>query len=277
MGFFFGKVAFSQLTVGHFVLYRFLFACVAMLPIMQAPHFSAREWKLLAAASCLGIPLQFMIQFHGLKLTTVSHAALVVGAMPVILAAGASVFTHERLDGKGWWALFGSTVGVALIVISGSHAVIGGGNLWGDLLVFISLLIALAWVLVNRHLMALGRSPLSVTGWGLLIGTAILAIWVFLSNGPPPIQGIRFQVWLAVAASGVLSTAASTLLWNWGMHRVPASRAGVFLNIEPALGSILGVTLLGDRLGPGAWAGGALIIGAAAILTTTPVPQSERA
>jgi len=48
---------------------------------------------------------------------------------------------------------------------------------------------------------------------------------------------------------------------------VPASRAGVFLNIEPALGSLLGVELLGGRLGPYAWLGGALILGAAVALT----------
>lgn len=273
-GFFFGKVAFSQLGVGHFVLYRFLFACAGMLPIMKAPHFSRREWKLLLAASFLGIPLQFMIQFHGLKLTTVSHAALMVGTMPVILAVGATVFTHERLDPKGWLGLSGSSVGVALIVVSGAHGLIGGGNLWGDLLVVVSLFIALAWVLLNRHLMALGRSPLLVTAWGLLTGTAMLSVWVFASDGPPPIHGISLPVWLAVAASGLLSTAASTLLWNWGIHRVPASRAGVFLNIEPALGSILGVTLLGDHLGPGAWAGGILII-AAAVAVTAGTPEGK--
>lgn len=269
MGFFFGKISFSQLGVEHFLLYRFLFACAAMLPIIHAPRFSPREWKLLLAASCLGIPLQFTIQFHGLKLTTVSHAALMVGTMPVILAAGATLFTHERLNRKGWSALLGSTVGVALIVFSSSHGAIGGGNVWGDLLVVASLMVALAWVLLNRHLMALGRSPLSVTSWGLFTGTVMLAMWVFPSSGPPPIRGIRVQVWLAVAASGVLSTAASTLLWNWGIHRVPASRAGVFLNFEPALGSILGVTLMGDRLGPGAWFGGSLIIVAVLMLTAT--------
>ena len=198
-GFFFGKIAFSQLDVGHFVLYRFLFACAGMLPIMRAPCFSRREWKLLLTASFLGIPLQFMIQFYGLKLTTVSHAALMVGTMPVILAIGARVFTHERLDLKGWLALLGSTAGVALIAVSASHGVIGGGNLRGDLLVVISLIIALAWVLLNRHLMALGRSPLAVTGWGILTGTGMLAVWVLLTNGPPPIRGIHVQVWLAVA------------------------------------------------------------------------------
>jgi drug/metabolite transporter (DMT)-like permease len=48
---------------------------------------------------------------------------------------------------------------------------------------------------------------------------------------------------------------------------VPASRAGVFLNIEPALGSWLGVQLLGERLGPYAWVGGGLILAAAITLT----------
>ncbi len=273
MGFFFGKIAFSQFSVGHFVLYRFLFACAGILPALQFPRFSRREWQLLLAASFCGIPLQFIVQFDGLKLTTVSHAALMVGTMPVILATGATLFTHERLDVKGWLALFGSTAGVALIVLSGGSRVINGekngGNLWGDLLVVLSLIIALAWVLLNQNLMARGHSPLAVTAWGLLTGTAMLAAWVLLTSGPPPLRGIRVHVWLAVAASGLLCTAASTLLWNWGIHRVPASRAGVFLNIEPALGSILGVTLLGEHLGWGAWVGGALIIAAAVVLTTT--------
>ncbi len=56
-------------------------------------------------------------------------------------------------------------------------------------------------------------------------------------------------------------------MWNWGINHVPASRAGVFLNIEPALGSILGVELLGEKLGPYAWLGGALILAAAITLT----------
>jgi drug/metabolite transporter (DMT)-like permease len=269
MGFFFGKLAFLQLGVGHYVLYRFLFACAGILPFIKAPDFSRREWTLLLAASFCGIPLQFMIQFSGLKLTTVSHAAMMVGTMPVLLAAGATVFANERLDVKGWIALLGSTAGVALIVLSGKSGTDANGNIWGDLLVVLSLLIALAWLLLNQNLMAGGRSPLAVTGWGIASGTIMLALWVVATDGPPPVHGITAKTWIAVACSGVLSTAASTLLWNWGMHRVPASRAGVFLNIEPALGSVLGVAFLGDHLGLSALAGGALIIAAAIVLTTS--------
>lgn len=277
MGFFFGKIALTELKVGHMVLYRFLFACLAFVPMLRPAHLSRKDWGLLLTASFLGIPLQFLIQFQGLSLTTVSHAALMVGTMPVILACGAVIFTHERLDWKGWLALAGSTTGVTLITLGGArHASHGGSgpSLLGDMLVVISLVVALGWVLLNRELMH-RTSPTVITSYGTFIGTAMLAVWIFLVDGPPPVHGLSAKVWIACAAGGILCTSAATFLWNWGMHRVPASRAGVFLNIEPALGSILGVELLGDKLGASAWIGGALIIAAAIVLTTTGKAETE--
>jgi threonine/homoserine efflux transporter RhtA len=51
------------------------------------------------------------------------------------------------------------------------------------------------------------------------------------------------------------------------MTQVPASQAGVLLNMEPLIGSLLGVMVLGERLGPSAWVGGGLILVAAVTLT----------
>ena len=274
-GFFFGKIAFQRLSVDHFVLYRFLFACAGLIPIIEAPRFSARQWRVLLIGAFLGIPVQFLVQFYGLSLTTVSHAALMVGTMPVILAVGATMFAGEHLDLKGWLALAGSTLGMVLIISSTSHHVTGGGNLFGDLLVIAAMFFALGWILLNQRLMREGHSPMAVTVWGLLTGTAMLVVWVLARSGLPPVHGVGWKIWLAVAASGLLCTAAATLLWNWGIHHVPASRAGVFLNIEPALGAILGVELLGDHLGLGTWIGGALILAAAIVLTMTEKHEPE--
>jgi drug/metabolite transporter (DMT)-like permease len=85
--------------------------------------------------------------------------------------------------------------------------------------------------------------------------------------GMPPMTGVSLKVWGALAASGLLCTASTTLLWNWGMTQVPASQAGVLLNMEPLIGSLLGVLVLGERLGPSAWVGGGLILAAAVTLT----------
>jgi len=275
-GFYWGKIALTELSVGHMVLYRFLFATLGLLPVLRRPRLNRREWMLLLIAAFLGIPVQYLLQFYALSLTTVSHAALMVGTMPVILAIGATIFTHERLGRLGWLALAVSTCGVTLITLSGTrvqHAQ-GGPTLEGDVLVVVSLSLSLGWILLNRHLMQ-GHSPLVVTAYGVLSGLVMLIVWVLATSGPPPVHGLSPRVWFASAASGLGCTALTMLLWNWGIHRVPASRAGVFLNIEPAMGSLLGVALLGDRLGPGAWVGGAMIIAAAVVLTTTGKTEAE--
>jgi drug/metabolite transporter (DMT)-like permease len=268
-GFFFGKIALAEMSFAHMVLYRFLFAMPMLLPLLvtHRPGLNRREWGLLAAASFFGVPVQFLIQFYALSITTVSHAALMVGTMPVILAVGATVFAHERMDLVGWMALAGSTCGAGLIALgAGSHTK-GGATLEGDLLVVVSLLIALSWILINKELME-RHSHVVVTAYGLAMGTLMLMVWVPVRYGMPPVAGVSLKAWLALAGSGVLCTATTTLLWNWGMTQVPASQAGVLLNMEPLMGSLLGVLVLGERLGPSAWVGGGLILASAITLTT---------
>jgi drug/metabolite transporter (DMT)-like permease len=287
-GFYFGRLALNEMSVEYMVLYRFLFASLGMLPVAfihrRRFRLSFAEARLLLLCAFLGVPLQFLLQFHGLARTTVSHAALMVGAMPVLLAAAAALFApkgskEERLDLFGWLALVASTIGAVLIALGGSRgpATRGEPSLIGDLMVVVSLFIALAWILLSKKLMRT-HSPPVVTAYTILSGTVMLLVWVLgpwllspLTHAavpPPPFAHVSLTAWLALAISGLFCTATTTLLWNWGIHHVPASRAGVFLNIEPALGSWLGVQLLGERLGPFAWAGGGLILAAAIALTT---------
>src|SRR5580698_8144760 len=163
-GFFFGKIALAEMGSEYMVLYRFLFAMVVLLPLLltHRPQLNPKEWGVLLLASFLGVPLQFLIQFYALSITTVSHAALMVGTMPVILAVGAAVWAHERMDRVGWMALGGSTCGAALIALGGGAHGSGGASLAGDLLVVVSLLIALFWILINKKLVE-SHSPVVVT------------------------------------------------------------------------------------------------------------------
>ncbi len=276
-GFFFGKIALREMNSGAMVLYRFLFATVGFLPLLvtRRPGFSAREWRTLFIASFLGVPLQFLLQFKGLALTTVSHASLMVGTLPVLLAVGATLFAREHMHKLGWVALCASSAGAALIALGGeSHAATGGPTLRGDVLVVVSMVIALGWILLNKSLVA-RHSPVVVTGYGMALGTLMLLAWVPFRYGPPPLHGVSRNAWLALAASGILCTAITTLLWNWGMLHVQASHAGVLLNAEPLIGSLLGVLLLHETLGPTAVLGGAMILLAAVVITTTsPAPAS---
>jgi drug/metabolite transporter (DMT)-like permease len=283
-GFYFGRLALNEMSVESMVLYRFLFASLGMLPAVLMYwgrlRLTGSERRQLLLCAFLGVPVQFLLQFHGLALSTVSHASLMVGAMPVLLAGAAALFARERLDWFGWVALCASTAGAALVVLGGSHGPSAHGEqptLAGDLLVLVSLVSALAWILLSKKVMET-HSATVVTAYTILSGTLMLAVWVLgpwvlsplthIKATPPPLAHVSLTAWVALAISGLLCTATTTFLWNWGINHVPASRAGVFMNIEPAVGAWLGVKLLGEHLGPYAWMGGVLILGAALALTT---------
>lgn len=273
-GFLFGKIALEEMGVGHMVLYRFLFACIGLLAVAFRQRLTMpprSDVLIFLVAAALYVPVQFMVEFEGLARTTVAHASLMVGMLPILLAMGAVLFTHERLDRTGWLTLVASTVGAALIVVhagSSSTAVAGGPTLLGDLLVLASMLAAVAWVLVTKRLMHHGQrySPVIASIYVIVPGTVMLAAWVLVVDGPPPTH-ISMRAWSALAEQGLLATAATTLLWNWGLERVPIARAGIFINLEPVVGAILGIVVLHETLGPLALVGGALIVGAAVVFT----------
>jgi drug/metabolite transporter (DMT)-like permease len=66
--------------------------------------------------------------------------------------------------------------------------------------------------------------------------------------------------WLALIWLALLGTVVPYLAWFQGLSRVDASVAAVTLFIQPLLGTLLAVVLLGDQLTPYTIAGGLLII-----------------
>ena len=154
-----------------------------------------------------------------------------------------------------------SPIGVLAIAFSaGRSSQASGPSIAGDLLVVLSMCAAAVSILITKHLMA-NYDSLQITLWMLNIGASL----VFF--GIECFAPVRFHfsgaVWGAAAAQGLFATAGAYLAWNWGLERIPASRAGVFLNLEPLLGSLLGVVLLNERLGMMAILGGVLILGPA--------------
>jgi drug/metabolite transporter (DMT)-like permease len=269
-GFLFGKWALDELTVGHLTLYRFLFASIGFAPITwralrsRETRIDPRDLKLILLAALLGVPVQFLIQFEGLARTTVSHASLMVGALPVLLAAGSALFAHEKVKMTRWLALIASMIGAGLIAFGASSGEAGAqASLTGDLLVALSLIAAIAWVLMTQQLMRSGRySPVVASAYVITAGTVMLAVWVIATEGFPRVD-LSARTWANVVVLGLLATTLTTFLWNWGLSRVPASQAGVFINLEPVVGAILGVIMLNDVLGSFAIVGGLLVIGSA--------------
>lgn len=269
-GFLFGKIAMEQMTVAENVAFRLLTGALLLVPVAVRhwKPFRGRELWILLLASVIGVPVQFLVQFYGLSLTTVSHASLIVGVLPVMLALASAVILHERLRGPEYGALALSAIGAMLIALSSGHSAQGPRASWyGDFLVLLSMCAAVVMILCSKRLIA-SHGALPVTVTTVILGTMILLAWVELT------EPVRFhfstKTWLAAFAQGLLATAGAYLFWNWGLAHMPASKAGIFLNLEPVVGAILGVTVLHERLGQLAILGGAFIIGAAVYFSLRP-------
>ena len=67
---------------------------------------------------------------------------------------------------------------------------------------------------------------------------------------------------------GLVITALGYLVWNWALTRTGASRAAIFITVQPIGGVLLGAALLHEPLTAYTLAGGALIV-AGLCLTVT--------
>ena len=156
--------------------------------LAERPRFERKEWNWVFTASALGVPVQYLMQFKGLSLTTVSNASLMVGTLPILLAIAAVLFAGEQLHFGGWLALASSTFGAALIALSSREASDGSHpSMRGDLLVVLSMFAAIGWILISKRLMR-RHSPVMVTAIIFWTGTALLAVVVVTTSGVPSLH-----------------------------------------------------------------------------------------
>lgn len=254
LGFPLGKVVLHEMAPAHMVLLRFAVAAIVSLPFALASREARalfRSPPVLLAGILYGVA--FMVQFEGLARVTVTLAALLVGAMPALIAITARIL-GERVSRASWLGVIGATAGAALI--AGKPG--GSGTPLGIALSLISLTIFLGWLLVLK------RAPKTVSAMAVPAVIVIIAALTILPvalllHGLPPLH-VSPMAWAGIAGQGLLSTFLATVAWNIGASRVGSAAAGVFINIEPLVGSMLGIGVFGDPTGPTILIGGALII-----------------
>jgi drug/metabolite transporter (DMT)-like permease len=116
-----------------------------------------------------------------------------------------------------------------------------------------------AYSLFGRDVLA--RHPaVPVTAWSILWGTATMAPFAAAEWAAGLRPAFTPAVILGTLYLGVVITALGYLLWNWALERVEAPRLAVFVNIQPLVGSLLGVLLLREALTVYTVGGGLLIL-----------------
>lgn len=254
------KVALEWLPAAWLTFARFGLACLILLAVSRSGIKAAFRPAVLASGA-IGYGGSVLLQNAGITRTSVSHAALLIGAVPALVAIMAAVW-HRTMAGPLAWAGFAvSLAGVILVTVvrTAGSSTAGGPATVGNGLVLASVLLSAA-LMVAQPMLLRGRDPVAVTAVQFLGAAAAMLPVAGTSGGIAAPSAGELAPVLATLALAVAGTMAPFTLFAYGQKRVPAEVAGAFVNIEPVVGAVAGVVVFGDPAGVGQLGGGLAIL-----------------
>ncbi len=201
-----------------------------------------------------GIILYFACENMGLKMTTASHASLIIATIPV----GTELAWAWR---RGSWPPIKVWVGAAT-AISGVFLLVGneqgGASVIGDMLMFGAVG---CWIVYTFQVMRIsGRyPPLLVTFHMMLFGAvaftpgAFLELWIYSLPDPDLVA------WGQILFLGVGCSALGYDFWNRAVPALGPTVINTLLYFIPLVGVVGGVVFLGEPATSALFWGGGLI------------------
>jgi drug/metabolite transporter (DMT)-like permease len=167
----------------------------------------------------------------------------------------AVLWLGERAASRRWIGIGLSVIGV-IVVFAGSTTAQAKHAVWGNLLMFGTVLAWAAYTALAKR--AANCDTLILTTGLIAVGALLLlpfAVWEYAANPAivPSTSGLIAIAYLGLGASGV-----AYLFYNSALRHMDASQAGTFTNLVPVIGVLSGL-LLGDSLSAWALGGGVLV------------------
>lgn len=274
----FGKLAYED-GVGalQLLLVRFAFASAIFTVILVAvPRQVAAARQAARRAVLIGLTLgavgyatQAGLYFAALRRLDASLLSLVLYTFPAWVTLAAFALGREHLDRRRIAALALASAGLAAVLLGA-----GAGQL-DPAGVAMGLGAALAYTV---YILVADRAgpalpPLVLSALVCAGATLTFTLAQALSAGAD--LGVEGQAWLWLGLIALVSTTLPIVTFFAGLARVGPSAASILSTVEPVVTVGLAYLVFSERLSALQLAGGALVLGAAALLAT-PAGSGER-
>lgn len=189
--------------------------------------------------------------------TAMSVAGVAVGNIialatgPLVGAALEWLFDSRSPGSRWWWALAVGVTGVAVVTVSGDGAGPASSTrfVWGIVLAVIAGIAYGGYSYCLARVMRAGVSSVAATG--AIFGAGSIPLLVVVGLSASSLADLGSSGWgLAYLVAGPM--VLSYLLYGRGLSVLAPSTVLVIALVEPAVATILAVTVVGERMGP--WA-----------------------
>ena len=230
----------------------------------------------ILASGAVGYGAVVLLQNVGIDRTSVSHGAIIVGALPVVVALVVAALGKGNARLLVWLGYAVALIGVVLVAKGGG----GGATASGDMLVFFSVVLSGAFMALQPGLLK-GRDAAAVTAVQFL-AAVLVSLPLAIFGGPLPHAPGNPGAVMAFVALALVGTILPFWLFAYGQARVAPEIAGAFVNLEPLVGAVVGWVAFSNPVG--VWQVlGALAVVAGIVISLVPpdlelgLPRVQRA
>jgi drug/metabolite transporter (DMT)-like permease len=263
-------LAFVRVAIGALVL----LACAFVRQARGGTHarWSSLPWGTMITMGLIGVVLYYAVFNYSLVYTSASQGALVQSCIPAMTALVAVVWLREHASALRWTGIALSMAGI-LIVFSGADAQSGSGSLLGNVLMFVS---AVLWgVYTSMAKRVATYDAIQVTAGIIGAGAVMLLPLAGFEIAAAGMPMVDLRGWLGMAYLGAGASGLAYMMYSVALKHMDASEAGVYTNLIPIVGVIMGV-MLGEPLSLRAIIGGAVVL-LGVWLTSRQPPVSQTA
>ncbi|MDA3904319.1 MAG: DMT family transporter [Desulfuromusa sp.] len=224
---------------------------VVFIPSFRKIPWRRRDLKYFLIMGICEPCLYYVFEAKALELTSASQAGMITAMLPLLVAILAWSLLKESISQQTLVGFTIAIIGACWLSLASDTHVNAPNPLVGNFFEFLAMVFAAGCTVSLKHLTN-NYPPLFLTAFQAFIGSLFFFPFLFLPGVEWPI------IWdttpaLAVIYLGTLITFGAYGCFNYGVSRIPASRAAGYVNLIPVFSVILGMVILGDKLNMSQW------------------------
>ncbi len=226
-------------------------------------QFTLRDIWIFLYMGFFGVTINQVCFTVGLRFTSVSHAAVIVGMGPIYTLIFAVLFKLERVTRRKAMGMTIAVIGIAVLA-SENGVSAHSPSVLGDAITMTGSIGFAMYVVLGKRVA--GRyDPLTMTAFSHYAGALMVlpvAIYRAVTLGSAEHwRAIAWTGWAALLYMAIFSSAVAYLFYFWLLRYLEASQLSAFTYLLPVVATILGILWLGEK---GSWdqvLGGVLALG----------------
>ena len=218
-----------------------------------------------AVFSCFGVIFNQLLFFKGLSLTTATNTSLLSVMIPVFAFLISALIGNDKITLRKILGIIIAAGGV-IYLINPLNASFSSATTRGDILVILNSFSYAIYVAISKKLIS-HYGALKSLAWLFLFASIVNIPVGLYSLSVVDLREVSLSAWLAVAAI-ILFPTILAYYWNaWALARVEPSIVAVYIYLQPLIGTLAAIFILGEMWKPRIFLAMALIFAGVFLVT----------